>query len=95
MKYLKKAEALGVDSKQSLTSQAGTSLNICTVLSKLGRHAAALQNAKQALHKLLTVKDAGQPLTDNEAVSLVIAYYNVGVEAEACGSYNEAKRMYE
>ena len=51
---------------------AGTLVNICTLLSSLGKHQEALVYAKQAIAKLKCSEDT----------TACLAYYNCGVEAE-------------
>jgi tetratricopeptide (TPR) repeat protein len=80
--------------KESRLNTAGTNLNICSILSKIGKHTSALKHAKEALNILLQLVKSGS-LDENTKISLIIAYYNSGLEAEAVGSYNEAQRMYE
>ena len=88
-KALKIEERCGSDVKYP----ADTYLNICAVLSQLGRHQSALENAQSAL--ILLHESAFKGNTDSFNIDkeknvirldriavLAIAYYNIGVEQE-------------
>ncbi|GBG25167.1 Clustered mitochondria protein-like [Hondaea fermentalgiana] len=93
LQYLQKA--LKVESRlENVTNRADTHLNLCAVLSQLGRHAGALEHAQAALIQLQeelfpgalsasakSSSSAALASTDRIAV-LAIAYHNIGVEQE-------------
>eukprot|EP00742_Colponemidia_sp_Colp-10_P001835 GILJ01001964.1.p1 GENE.GILJ01001964.1~~GILJ01001964.1.p1 ORF type:complete len:357 (+),score=66.01 GILJ01001964.1:139-1071(+) len=106
LSYLEKA--LRLESKaESLESPADTHLNICAILSQLGKHAAALEHAQSALILLqeelfqFALTSANGPkdeerskkMQDRIAV-LAIAYHNMGVEQEFLKRYEAALVSY-
>ncbi|OQS00171.1 hypothetical protein THRCLA_06178 [Thraustotheca clavata] len=80
-------QALAIEAKlDDVPNRADTHLNMCAVLSQLGRHQAALEQAHSALILLQEELFASNPNNldgklDRVAV-LGIAYHNVGVEQE-------------
>eukprot|EP00002_Diphylleia_rotans_P013546 TRINITY_DN2646_c0_g1_i1.p1 TRINITY_DN2646_c0_g1~~TRINITY_DN2646_c0_g1_i1.p1 ORF type:complete len:690 (+),score=138.16 TRINITY_DN2646_c0_g1_i1:91-2160(+) len=56
---------------------AGSVLNMCAILSQLGRHEEALASCKRAMAFLKS-----QPITPSNVSSTAIAYHNLGVEQE-------------
>ena len=93
----------------SVDNPAGTHLNLCAILSQLGRHSAALEHAQCAIELL---KHAFGQRTNSESdvcdsskeeySMLAIAYHNMAVEQEfmsdfdgALASYSEAVRIAE
>eukprot|EP00753_Platysulcus_tardus_P000804 PLAT10727.1.p1 GENE.PLAT10727.1~~PLAT10727.1.p1 ORF type:complete len:822 (-),score=319.69 PLAT10727.1:129-2594(-) len=80
---------------------ADTYLNLCAVLSQLGRHKAALDNAQTALIQLQeelfndgSTEEEARLKTDRLAV-LVIAYHNIGVEQEFLQRTSQALQSYK
>ena len=98
--YLKKT--LRIESTLDTVDNPGdTHLNMCAVLSELGRHKQALGHANQAL--ILLQDELFSPGEDGEQKKipsdrlrvLAIAYHNIGVENEFLGSYGKAISTYE
>ena len=52
LKYLKKSLEIDINSSNDLSSTAGTNLNICAILSHLGKHKKALKHCKVAISLL-------------------------------------------
>lgn len=100
IQYLDKALRIELTIKK-VDNPAGTHLNMCAVLSQLGRHAAALEHAQCALSLL---EDAYDPLSvagviGRESIAkppsvLAIAAHNAGVEYEYLGKYDDATDQY-
>lgn len=90
LQYLQKA--LKVESRlDNVTNRADTHLNLCAVLSQLGRHAGALEHAQAALIQLqeelfpsaLSGSGSGPAAASADRIAvLAIAYHNIGVEQE-------------
>lgn len=78
-----------------------THLNMCAVLSELGRHQQALQHARQSLIMLQDEvfqpadDDADTPIARGRLAVLAIAYHNIGVENEFLKNYKRAVSSYE
>ncbi|KAL7690196.1 putative tetratricopeptide-like helical domain superfamily [Plasmopara halstedii] len=109
MSSLKQALALETKLK-NIRSAADTQLNICAVLSQLGKHQEALNHAQEAiitLQKVLAadkdmiggVTDASTgdiPSTRLDRISVMcIAYHNIGVEHEFLKEYAHSVSSYE
>lgn len=107
LKYLEKALQLNTTASDAV-NRASTHLNLCAVLSQLGRHAVALEQAQSALILLqeqlfsqmikpIAGASAHRPelpdLADKIAV-LAIAYHNAGVEQEYLRRYEAALESY-
>lgn len=87
LKFLKKC--LRIESTVAEVDNPGdTHLNMCAVLSQLGRHGQALEHARVALillqEELFSPSDTGAPreLSADRIAVLAIAYHNIGVEQE-------------
>lgn len=99
LQYLQKSlklESRITDSQNT----ADTHINICAVLSQLGKHQDALNHAQKALDLLGTllspqesVDELSLPPTDRVA-ALAIAYHNVGVEQEFLKLYDLCEDSY-
>lgn len=86
-------------------NRADTHLNMCAVLSQLGRHQDALEHAQSALillHEELFANEANPRDQLDRFAVLAIAYHNVGAEYEflkkvslAVQSYNKGAEMAE
>lgn len=95
LQYLQKA--LKIEGLlEEVDSPADTHLNMCAVLSQLGRHQAALEHAQAALILLQEElfnspdkADPNAPKVDRVAV-LAIAYHNLGVEQEFLKKYDQS-----
>lgn len=78
-----------------------THLNMCAVLSELGRHQQALEHARLSL--ILLQDELLQPANDEidtpfapgRFAVLAIAYHNIGVENEFLKNYKQAVNAYE
>ena len=106
LKYLEKALQLNTSASDSV-NRASTHLNLCAVLSQLGRHAVALEQAQSALillqeqlfAQMITPLRTGRErpelpeLADKIAV-LAIAYHNAGVEQEYLRRYEAVLESY-
>lgn len=90
----------------SLDTSATTHLNICAVLSQLGKHRKALNHAKSAL-KCLDQEERNQRnyfrdddiglkkwLEQRDASVKAVVYYNLAVELEFLNDYHESKNYY-
>merc|ERR550514_1583101 len=89
LSYLRRALRIEVGHKADNLTIAGTHLNICSIMSKLGKHDKAVEHALCAL-ELLSVNAANlgsQSSTDDYSV-LAIAYHNVAVEREFLGQFD-------
>jgi len=104
LSYLQKA--LRIESRlEKVDNPADTHLNMCAVLSQLGRHAGALEHAQAALILLQeelfsgAIAAAGaegggaQHKADRIAV-LAIAYHNIGVEQEFLKKFDQSLHSY-
>ena len=108
LNYMQKA--LRIESRlEKVDNPADTHLNMCAVLSQLGRHAGALEHAQSALillqEELFTgagissgggSSDGGAPVAqkvDRVAV-LAIAYHNIGVEQEFLKRLDQSLHSY-
>ena len=106
LKYLEKALQLNSAASDSV-NRASTHLNLCAVLSQLGRHAVALEQAQSALillqEQLFTTMMAparaggqgpGIPELADKIAVLAIAYHNAGVEQEYLRRFDGALESY-
>jgi len=96
--YLQKA--LGIEQRLAqVDTPADTHLNLCAVLSQLGRHREALEHSQQALMLLqeeLFAEGASERAAqkpDRVAV-LAICYHNIGVECEFLKHYQASLQAY-
>ncbi|RLN86310.1 hypothetical protein BBJ28_00010349 [Nothophytophthora sp. Chile5] len=94
---------------ENLRNAADTHLNMCAVLSQLGKHQEALEHAQEALITLQEGFFQGKPAsgataaTDGDTSSsrldrlsvLCIAYHNIGVEQEFLKDYAESVASYK
>ncbi|CAG9327643.1 unnamed protein product [Blepharisma stoltei] len=86
--YLNQASKLEYQTLSSPIDLASTQLNLCAINSQLGRHAAALENAKQAIKFFSQVNE--NELSSNEISKIVAAYFNAGTEFEYTYNLEEA-----
>lgn len=103
LKYLQKA--LKIESKlEKIGNIADTHLNICAVLSQLGRHSRALSHSQSALivlqEELLKdlkeeKKELNKPVKLDRIAVLAIAYHNTGVELEFLKKNYESLHSYQ
>ncbi|OMJ84575.1 hypothetical protein SteCoe_14245 [Stentor coeruleus] len=89
LKHLKKACENEKKADIDNVNRAGTYLNICAILSALGKHKMALEESQKALD--LLEKAESSP---NLAATLVIAYHNIGVEYEFLRIFQKSLEFY-
>merc|ERR1719388_280015 len=73
LQYLRKAEKIEKRSMGKCQNPAGTHLNLCALLSQMGKHQEALQHAQSAL-KLL---ESSPPDASNGGSLICVAYFNM------------------
>ncbi|TMW55557.1 hypothetical protein Poli38472_010439 [Pythium oligandrum] len=101
-------EALKIESRlDNIPNKADTHLNMCAVLSQLGKHQSALQHAQSALillHEELQLGGPNNQNTQNDRIEsakldrvavLGIAYHNVGVEHEFLKCWDLSVQSYK
>jgi len=100
LQYLKKT--LRIESTLETVENPGdTHLNMCAVLSELGRHKQALSHANQALimlqDELFSPSDDGEQkeIPSDRLAVLAIAYHNIGAEHEHLNALPKAIATYE
>ncbi|CAJ1351393.1 unnamed protein product [Effrenium voratum] len=103
LQYLKKAQKIEEKSQGRCQNPAGTHLNLCALLSQMGKHQEALQHADKALKKLEAAQS--QPPKEPEGLppggstnseSLIcVAYFNMGAEYEHLKKPSEALWHYQ
>ncbi|ETV99644.1 hypothetical protein H310_07713 [Aphanomyces invadans] len=97
---LKRALAIELQLNK-LQTTADTHLNLCAVLSTMGKHSEAVEHAQSALillqDELFSSGSDRKPLdTNKDRVSvLCIAYHNLGVEYEYLKQYNQCVASYQ
>lgn len=78
---------------------AGTHLNLCAILSQLGRHREAMEHAQCALELLNYGKGETEPAEKDSGGAqtsiTAIAYYNLGVEQEYLKQVPQAVKSYK
>jgi hypothetical protein len=96
LSYLRRALKSEVALETDDVTVAGTHLNICSVLSKLGKHDKANQHALMAL-ELISAKLEGSPdeVTHDDYMVLAMAYHNVAVEREYLKDWDHAAMAYK
>lgn len=96
MQYLNKC--LSVEAELGVPGVADTHLNLCAVLSQLGRHEAALEHSQEALILLqeeLYVDNPGDDSKADRFSVLAIAFFNCGVEQEHMYQYEQSYKSYK
>ena len=96
--FLEKALDVELQIESDNINLAGSHLNICAVLSLLSKHKEAFQHARQALSLLESVhgnQEYSFEKTVTLITSLVITYYNAGVELEHMNKNAEALGYYQ
>lgn len=92
LQYLKKAQSIEERSAGKCQNPAGTQLNMCALLSQMGRHTEALGHAQKALQLLQTTGDGA----GGQGESLIcVAYFNMGAEYEHLRKWAEAMWAYQ
>ena len=89
--------ALAIELKlESVESLADTHLNLCAVLSQLGRHSEALEHILMSLVMLQEeILGSDKPRNAERMPVLAIAYHNMGVELEYLKRYEESINAYK
>jgi len=97
LQYLRKAQKIEERSKGKCQNPAGTHLNLCALLSQMGKHSEALQHVQAALEFLALEPQPQQHVPSaSPSESLVcVAYFNMGAEYEHLRKPNEALWAYE
>merc|ERR1712187_468336 len=81
LQYLRKAQKIEERSNGRCQNPAGTHLNLCALLSQMGKHQEALQHADRALKQLEAAPQ--QESNGGSSESLIcVAYFNMGAEFE-------------
>merc|ERR1712066_660378 len=79
LQYLKKAQKIEERPNSRCQNPAGTHLNLCALLSQMGKHPEALNHANKAL-QLLKASPPGEGA--NSESLICVAYFNMGAELE-------------
>mmetsp|Transcript_40855 Transcript_40855/g.73792 ORF Transcript_40855/g.73792 Transcript_40855/m.73792 type:complete len:274 (-) Transcript_40855:55-876(-) len=93
LQYLRKAQKIEERSKGKCQNPAGTQLNLCALLSQMGKHTEALQHANAAL-KLLEAAPPAESSSNGESL-VCVAYFNMGAEYEHLRKNTEALWAYQ
>merc|ERR1719262_2150323 len=82
LQYLRKAQKIEERSMGKCQNPAGTHLNLCALLSQMGKHQEALKHAQLALQILGKVQEANAPAEpgSNSESLICVAYFNKGAE---------------
>ena len=97
-------KALKIEARlEHVDNPADTHLNMCAVLSQLGRHAGALEHAQSALILLQEELFSGNMGGEKQSVEykadriavLAIAYHNIGVEQEFLKKHEQSLQSYK
>merc|ERR1719174_3596795 len=80
LQYLRKAQKIEERSMGKCQNPAGTHLNLCALLSQMGKHQEALQHA-QVAQKLLEENPPAEVSSNSESM-ICVAYFNMGAEFE-------------
>lgn len=92
LQYLKKAQKIEERPDSKSQNPAGTHLNLCALLSQMGKHQEALQHSKRAIDLL----EENPPRTSSSSESLIcVAYFNMGAEFEHLRKPSEALWAYQ
>mmetsp|Transcript_19527 Transcript_19527/g.39423 ORF Transcript_19527/g.39423 Transcript_19527/m.39423 type:complete len:290 (+) Transcript_19527:65-934(+) len=92
LQYLKRAQAIEEQLQGHCQNPAGTHLNLCALLSQMGKHKEALRHAERA-RQLLEVGEA--PVSGSDESLICVAYFNMGAEYEHLRQSREALWSYE
>lgn len=101
LQYLRKAQKIEERSRGKCQNPAGTHLNICALLSQMGKHHEALQHAQLALKTLEASPPnpepdmEGAPVGSNSESLICVAYFNMGAEYEHLKRPDEARLAYQ
>jgi len=95
LQYLRKAEKIESRSMGKCQNPAGTHLNLCALLSQMGKHQEALQHAQVAQKLLEDAPPPEQPAGANSESMICVAFFNMGAEYEHLKKNQEALWAYE
>merc|ERR1719253_851121 len=93
LQYLRKAQKIEERSMGKCQNPAGTHLNLCALLSQMGKHQEALQHSSLAL-QLLEASPPPEHGSNSESM-VCVAYFNMGAEYEHMKKTSEALWAYE
>ncbi|OMJ92458.1 hypothetical protein SteCoe_4798 [Stentor coeruleus] len=93
LNYLQKALELEEDSDDDSTNIASSHLNICAILSSIGKHEEALDHSKKAI-ELLEASRIERPENVRIISNLVVSHYNSAAEFEHIGRLADAFSAY-
>jgi len=93
LQYLRKAQKIEERSMGKCQNPAGTHLNLCALLSQMGKHQEALQHSQMAL-QLLEASPPPEHGAQSESM-ICVAYFNMGAEFEHMKKASEALWAYE
>lgn len=93
LQYLRKAQKIEERSNGKCQNPAGTHLNLCALLSQMGKHQDALGHAQCAL-QLLEANPPGDTGSNSESL-ICVAYFNMGAEYEHLRKPAEALWAYQ
>lgn len=93
LQYLRKAQQIEERSHVPCQNPAGTHLNLCALLSQMGKHSEALLHSQKALQLLQNVAPNN---ADSQGESLIcVAYFNMAAEYEHLRKWTEAIWAYQ
>lgn len=93
LQYLRKAQKIEERSMGKCQNPAGTHLNLCALLSQMGKHQEALGHAQKAVQML---EGSPSPETGSNSESMMcVAYFNMGAEYEHMKKTTEALYAYD
>jgi tetratricopeptide (TPR) repeat protein len=98
LQYLRKAQKIEERSSGKCQNPAGTHLNLCALLSQMGKHTEALAHAQRALVLLKESpplpSDEAPPGSSSQSLACV-AHFNMGAELEHLKRPSEALKSYQ
>jgi len=96
LQYLRKTQKIEEKSNGRCQNPAGTHLNLCALLSQMGKHQEALSHAEHAL-KILEANPPSQDSSGsgNSESLICVAYFNMGAEYEHLKKPSEALYAYK
>lgn len=93
LQYLRRAQKIEERPNSRCQNPAGTHLNLCALLSQMGKHPEALSHADKAL-QLLKASPPGEGGANSESL-ICVAYFNMGAEFEHMKKASEALWAYQ
>jgi tetratricopeptide (TPR) repeat protein len=94
LQYLRKAQKIEERSMGKCQNPAGTHLNLCALLSQMGKHQEALHHAQLALN-MIEAQGPQQGGESNGESMICVAYFNIGAEYEHMKKTSEALWAYD